>query len=251
MERTPPALASLLSTPSIVMLFNRACCPLKLRPGGRRCTLLRCAIGVTAGESSAKDRKFRPLIGKFSIWSLVTTVDTVRPRSRRGRSASTVSFSLLASHEQHHLHVDSRADREHDVFLDVWNKPGVLYRQGVKTGRQGGKRESAASSVVTDLVMLVAALTMETCAPRRIASVTSRTIPVTSAVVVPVWASPAAAGASASAKATTIANFRPMFIPWQRCDRLPVAQPLHGLSLATTLRVTLSAHAASYACMLT
>ena len=96
--RTAPTTGSLLSSPSTMMLFDRARWPVKDRPDVAEAPCCGVRSVVTPGVMTEKLMKLRPLIGRFWTCSWPTTVESaVWPASTTRVSAPTMMPSSTAA----------------------------------------------------------------------------------------------------------------------------------------------------------
>ena len=91
--RTAPTVASLLSSPSTVMLFERARWPAKVRPEVADAPCCGVRSVVTPGVMTENEMKLRPLIGRLSICCCETTLRRRSAACRRAGTAPTVTCS--------------------------------------------------------------------------------------------------------------------------------------------------------------
>ncbi len=112
--RTLPTVASLLSRPSTVMLFDRARWPANVRPEVADAPCCGVRSVVTPGVMIENEMKLRPLIGRLAICCWETTVATeVFCVSTSDACPSTVTCSVVPAS----FSVTSRSTRAPSVRI--------------------------------------------------------------------------------------------------------------------------------------
>ena len=201
--RTAPTITSLLSSPSTMMLLERARWPVKERPEVAEAPCCGVRSVVTPGVMIEKLMKLRPLIGRFSICCWPTTEETdVSVASTIGDSPTIVSSSWVPAifrvNSSSTVCPSWRVTPSRVWLAKPWTLAVTLYVPG---GR-AGTLYSPCASLVAVRVRLVSRFTTVTVAAGRTAIDSSVTRPTRSAPVSRAWARTGGTAARAMAKPT-------------------------------------------------
>ena len=206
--RTAPTMGSLLSSPSTMMLFERARWPVKERPEVADAPCCGVLSRLTPGVMTEKLMKLRPLMGRFSICCWPTTDATaVRVRIHDADLLGHGDVFAPSPQGEREVEVQVLAEVEGHAFAPLRREALHLGGDPVGAGRQGADEVAAAGVAVTVREVLVSTAVAVTVAPATAAADGSRTMPRMSAPVSRDCARVGDAAASPRTRARTAARF--------------------------------------------